>query len=129
MVLNLLLQCCHWISFTTFLAGLAATFTSLPKMFLTPALVAGFVLILMRHKPGIANTPVFFTSFVAMVTKLLINSEHCLVFKLFSVANAFTRAPLLIALAAPAFIDFMGGAMVLDNVGIQRIKQEDSQGL
>merc|ERR1712087_958187 len=58
-------------AFTTVLAGFAATFTSLPKMFLTPAFVAGFTLVLMRHKPGIANTPVFLTSFVAMSTKLL----------------------------------------------------------
>merc|ERR1719163_2565935 len=71
-------------TFTTVLAGLALTFISLPKMILTPALVAGFVRVLIRHRPGMANTPV-----------------------------VFNRAPLLIAFAfAPCFIDFMGGNML-----------------
>merc|ERR1719178_421661 len=96
-------------AFTTVLAGFAATFTSLPKMFLMPALVAGFTWVLMRHKPGIVKTPVFFTSFVAMSTKLLKTCAHSFVFKPCSSAIAFKKAPLLIAFAA--FIDFIG-AMV-----------------
>merc|ERR1711904_334895 len=106
---------------TTFLAGLAATFTSLPKMFLTPALVAGLVLVLIRHKPGIAKTPVFFTSFVAMATKLLITSEQVLGFKSFSLAIAFSKAPLVMAFAAAAFIDFIGGNMVRGRLGSNRL--------
>merc|ERR1719284_2352185 len=100
---DLLVQICFFNAaagkaFTTFLAGLAATFTSLPNITLTPAFVAGFVRVLMRHKPGIANTPVFLTSFVAIATKLLSTFEQVLVL-MSSVANAFTKAPLLIALA------------------------------
>merc|ERR1719198_683746 len=103
---------------------LAATFTSLPKMFLTPALVAGFVRVLMRHKPGIANTPVFFTSFVAMATKLLMIWEQVLAL-MSSVANAFTKAPLLIALAPAAFIDFIGAMICNAGNDIARSKHED----
>merc|ERR1711862_664851 len=84
-------------AFTTVLAGFAATFTSLPKMFLMPALVAGFTRVLMRHKPGTVNTPVFFTSFVAISTKLLNTCAHSFVFKPCSSAIAFKKAPLLIA--------------------------------
>merc|ERR1719359_1359127 len=50
-----------------------------------------------------------------MATKLLITWEHAFCFKPFSVASVFIRAPLVIALA-PAFIDFMGGNMMLDKV-------------
>merc|ERR1712006_76963 len=73
---NIVLQICFFSAaagktFTTVFAGFALTLTSLPNIVLTPALVAGFVRVLMRHKPGMANTPVFFTSFAAMFTKLL----------------------------------------------------------
>merc|ERR1719504_570287 len=104
-------------AFTTVLAGFAATFTSLPKMFLTPAFVAGFPLVLMRHKPGIANTPVFLTSFVAMSTRLLSTVEQALVLISFLVAMAFNKAPLVMAFfAAPAFMDFMGGNMLFERI-------------
>merc|ERR1719263_1232951 len=94
-------------------AGLAFTFVSLPNMTLTPAFVAGFVLVFKRQSPGMVNTPVFFTSFVAMATRLLITSEHAFCFKPCSVASALDKAPFVIALP-PAFMDFfMGGNMVL----------------
>merc|ERR1712072_1280064 len=47
-----------------------------------------------------------------MTTMLLITSEQAFCFKPCSVASAFVMAPLVMALP-PAFIDFMGGSMVL----------------
>merc|ERR1719337_24035 len=73
---------------------------------------AGLVLVLMRQRPGTANTPVFLTSFAATVTRLFSTLEQAFVFKPCSVAIAFNRAPFVIALAAPAFMDFIGGNMV-----------------
>merc|ERR1719504_327549 len=102
-------------AFTTVLAGFAATFTSLPKMFLTPAFVAGFTRVLIRHKPGSANTPFFLTSFVAISTRLLSTLEQVLVL-MSSVAMAFNKAPLVMALFAPAFMDFMAGAISLERI-------------
>merc|ERR1739845_305907 len=61
-----------------------------------------------------ANTPVLFTSFVAMAAKLSITFEQTAVLSSCSSASAFTRAPLVIALA-PAFIAFMG-AIASDKV-------------
>merc|ERR1719262_1626303 len=52
-----------------------------------------------------------------MATMLLITSEQAFCFKPCSVASAFVMAPFVIALP-PAFIDFMGGSMVLGKVGI-----------
>merc|ERR1711862_511507 len=100
-------------AFTIVFAGFAATFISLPKMFFTPAFVAGFTRVLMRHSPGIANTPVFLTSFEAMATKLLSTCEHVLVLRPLSVAMVFNRAPLVMAFA-PAFMDFIGGNISLE---------------
>merc|ERR1719281_2028991 len=57
-------------AFTTVFAGFAFTLVSLPKIILVHAFVAGLVLVLMRHRPGMVNTPVFLTSFVATVTRL-----------------------------------------------------------
>merc|ERR1719262_1957871 len=53
-----------------------------------------------------ANTPVLFTSFVAMAAKLSITFEQTAVLSSCSSASAFTRALLVIALA-PAFIAFI----------------------
>merc|ERR1719446_1936102 len=47
-----------------------------------------------------------------MATMLLITSEQAFCFKPCSVASAFVMAPLVIAFP-PAFIDFMGGSIVL----------------
>merc|ERR1711904_545054 len=66
---------------TTVLAGFALTLTSLPNMTFTPALVAGFVRVLMRHNPGTVKMPVFFPSFEAMSTRLVNTLEQSLVFK------------------------------------------------
>merc|ERR1719181_361698 len=47
-----------------------------------------------------------------MATMLLITSEQAFCFKPCSVARAFVMAPLVIAFP-PAFIDFIGGSIVL----------------
>merc|ERR1712072_778834 len=48
-----------------------------------------------------------------MATMLLMTSEQAFCFKPCSVASAFVMAPFDIAFFPPAFIDFMGGNMVL----------------
>merc|ERR1719149_256881 len=100
-------------AFTMVFAGLAFTLVSLPNIILTPALVAGFVRVLMRHTPGSVKTPEAFTSLVAMATMLLITSEQAFCFKPCSAASALVKAPFVIAFLAPAFMDFMGGNMML----------------
>merc|ERR1719324_1408974 len=93
-------------------AGFAFTLVSLPKIIFVHAFVAGLVLVLMRHRPGTAKTPVFLTSFAATVTRLFSTLEQAFVFKPCSVAIAFNKAPFVMAFAAPVFMDFMGGNMV-----------------
>merc|ERR1719183_2299516 len=104
-------------AFTTVLAGFAFTFTSLPKMFLTPALVAAFLRVLILQRPGIVKMPAFLTSAVASSVKLSRSSEHAFVFISCFSARTLTMAPLDIALA-PDFIDFIDffliGAMLAD---------------
>merc|ERR1719460_3118887 len=51
-----------------------------------------------------------------MATMLLMTSEQAFCFNPCSVASAFVMAPLVIAFP-PAFIDFIGGSMVLVKVG------------
>merc|ERR1719456_567248 len=48
-----------------------------------------------------------------MATMLLITSEQAFCFRLCSAASAFVMAPFDIAFFPPAFIDFIGGSMVL----------------
>merc|ERR1719247_1290149 len=47
-----------------------------------------------------------------MATRLLITSEQAFCLRLCSVASGLVMAPFVMALP-PAFIDFMGGSMVL----------------
>merc|ERR1719375_1345425 len=101
-------------AFTMVFAGFAFTLVSLPNMILTPALVAGLVLVFKRQSPGIVKTPFFLTSAVAIATRLLITSEQAFCLSSCSVARAFVIAPLLIAFLPPAFMDFMGGSMLTD---------------
>merc|ERR1719272_22762 len=86
-------------AFTIVFAGFAFTLVSLPNILLTPAFVAGFERVFKRHRPGVVNTPVFFTSCVAMATTLLITSAQAFCFRPCSVASAFATAPLVIAFA------------------------------
>merc|ERR1712050_61641 len=62
-------------AFTTFFAGLAFTMTTLPKISFLPAFVAGFIRVLILHKPG--SVPMLFltTSFVAMSQRLPMSSH------------------------------------------------------
>merc|ERR1719408_806636 len=100
------------LAFTLVFAGLAFTLVSLPNMILTPAFVAGFVLVLRRQRPGMVKTPFFLTSAVAIATRLLMTSEQAFCFNSCSVARAFVMAPLLMAFLPPAFMDFIGGSMI-----------------
>merc|ERR1719424_2048208 len=55
-----------------------------------------------------------------MATMLLITSEQAFCFKPCSAANAFVKAPFVMAFLAPAFMDFIGGSMALRNkVGLK----------
>merc|ERR1719473_594247 len=103
-------------------AGFAFTLVSLPNMILTPAFVAGFKRVLMRHTPGTVKTPDALTSFVAMATMLLMTSEQAFCFKPCSVARAFAKAPFVIAFFAPAFIDFIGGNISDEEEALEREK-------
>merc|ERR1719157_508502 len=48
-----------------------------------------------------------------MATMLLINSEQAFCFKPCSAASALVKAPFVIAFLPPAFMDFMGGNIML----------------
>merc|ERR1740129_1790863 len=58
-------------AFTTFFAGLALMMVILPNISLLPALVAGFMRVLMRQRPGKVKTPDFFTSAVPISARML----------------------------------------------------------
>merc|ERR1712173_296784 len=79
---------------TTVFAGLALTMTVLPNISLLPALVAGFFLVLMRHRPGIVKMPVFFTSPVPISARLAMNLLATVFFSSSFVARASAMAPL-----------------------------------
>merc|ERR1712070_1084929 len=66
-------------AFTMVLAGLAFTLISWPKAILLPALVAGFLRVLILQRLGIVKILVFFTSVVARVAKLSRSPEHTFV--------------------------------------------------
>merc|ERR1712118_226523 len=103
--LYLLLESCCWECLHNFFCGLRSDFDLLPKMFLTPALVAGFMRVLILHNPGMLKMPVFFTSLAAISTKDLSRSELAFCFKPCSSANFFVICPLVMTLAAaPLFI-------------------------
>merc|ERR1719421_444120 len=98
---------------TTVFAGFALTLVSLPNITFTHAFVAGFVLVLMRQRPGSVKTPFFFTSLVPTDTRLFKTPEQAFVFKPCSVAIAFKSAPFVMAFAPPAFMAFfIGGNMM-----------------
>merc|ERR1711941_65522 len=90
---------------TIFCAGLALTMHILPKISLLPALVAGFMRVLMRHRPGTVKMPVFFTSAVATSARLAITLVATDFFSSHLVASASAIAPL------PMTVAFFMGAM------------------
>merc|ERR1719192_3042902 len=94
-------------AFTIVLAGFAFTICILPKISRFPALVAGFVRVLILQRPGMVKTPAFFTSAAATFAKVSRSFVHCDFFTSTPVANASASAPLVMALVA-VFID---GAM------------------
>merc|ERR1719169_182274 len=99
-------------AFTTVLAGFAFTLISCPKAILFPALVAGFLRVLILQRLGIVKIPFFFTSVVARVAKLSRSPEQTLVFISCCSASVLIRAPLVMTLPAFAFIAFFMGAIV-----------------
>merc|ERR1711941_239336 len=79
---------------TIFFAGLALTMVILPKISLLPALVAGFMRVLMRHRPGTVKMPVFLTSAVAISARLLMPLAATDFFSSHWVAMESAMAPL-----------------------------------
>merc|ERR1712087_954445 len=75
-------------AFTTFRAGLAFTITTLPKTSRSPAFVAGFVRVLILHRPGRVKAPVLDTSLLAICAKLPIIFAQTDFFNSHSVAKA-----------------------------------------
>merc|ERR1740129_856946 len=103
-------SCAAGNALTIFLAGFAFSMITFPNTSRFPALVAGFVRSLRRAKPGIAKTPVFFTSAVATFASSSRHFEATAFFNSHAAANASARAPFDMALAAAfAFI----GAIVI----------------
>merc|ERR1712062_214610 len=98
-------------AFTTVFAGLAFTTTSLPKAILLPALVAGFVRVLIMQSPGMVNLPALFTSFVATLARVSRILEASDFFKSCWVAIASARPVLVIVAAFPDFIAFIGAIL------------------
>merc|ERR1719262_30876 len=97
-------------AFTTVVAGLAFTITSLPKISLLPALVAGFKRVLIRHTPGRTNFPACLTCAVATLARLPSTFDTSDLFSSVSSASACAKALFVIALPVglPPFIAFMG---------------------
>merc|ERR1740116_814801 len=79
---------------TTFFAGLALMMQILPNISLLPALVAGFMRVLMRQRPGKVKTPVFLTSAVPISARLLRILLATAFFNSHFVARASAMAPL-----------------------------------
>merc|ERR1711976_814202 len=77
-------------AFTIFFAGFALTMTTLPKISLLPAFVAGLVRVLKRHNDGIAKMPFFLTSLVA---------SSAIMFSIFAQTFCLSSVPLAKALA------------------------------
>merc|ERR1711862_418084 len=63
-------------AFTTVLAGLAFTMTTLPKTSLFPAFFSGFKRVLIVHRPGITNFPALFSCCVPISAKLFTACAH-----------------------------------------------------
>merc|ERR1719226_273206 len=91
----------------TVLAGFALTSTTLPNISLLPALVAGFLRVLIIARPGMTNLPVFLTSPVPTLARVAraVAATDLLISQ--ASAMAAVRAPLVIT------VDFIIGAMML----------------
>merc|ERR1719420_670844 len=97
----------------TVLAGFAATVTSLPNISLLPALVAGFLRVLIMTSPGSTNLPALLTCAPPISARASMIFEHSDFFISHAVARAsamppFPRAfPVALGLAFFAFIAFI----------------------
>merc|ERR1712226_1672318 len=92
---------------TIFRAGLAFTITTLPKTSRLPAFVAGFVRVLILHRPGTVKIPLFDTSWEAISAKLPMTFMHTDFFNSHSFARASAMAPLPMAF----WVCFMGAIL------------------
>merc|ERR1719487_2999954 len=95
-------------AFTTVLAGFAATVTSLPNINLFPALVAGFLLVLIMIKPGSTNLPALFTCLAPMSASASMIFEHSAFFISQAVARESAMAPFPRAAPAALGLAFIG---------------------
>ena len=91
------------------------TMTTLPKISLLPAFVAGLVRVFSRHKPGMENTPVFLHSFDAIVVSELSKLEHTFCLSSRPVDKALAMLPFVMARTAVFVVAFMG-LFVLGNM-------------
>merc|ERR1711941_194677 len=99
-------------AFTTVLAGLAFTTTSLPNIILLPALVAGFFLVLIMQSPGMVNLPVLSTSLAAKPARVSNILEASDFLMSCAVARASAMPPFGIDFTAfMAFIAFIGAIL------------------
>merc|ERR1719481_2397267 len=102
-------------AFTTVLAFIAATVTTLPNISRLPAWVAGFTRVLIMQMPGMVHFPAFFTSLVATLLRLSRTLDTSDFFNSVSSASAWAKAPLVKAFPCfiPAFIALIAfiGAM------------------
>merc|ERR1719221_415080 len=103
-------------AFTIFRAGRAFTITTLPKTSRLPAFVAGFVRVLILHKPGTVKIPLLDTSWEAISAKLPMTFMHTDFFNSHSFAKASAMAPLPMAF----WVVFMGAILTkkTDRVGV-----------
>merc|ERR1719296_162549 len=96
-------------AFTIFLAGFAFTITTLPKISLLPAFVAGLVRVLSLHRPGTVKAPAFFTSCVATCARRSRAFAHT-DFLISQEAAKASAIPLLV-MARTAVAFFMGAIL------------------
>merc|ERR1719479_551792 len=97
-------------AFTTVLAGLAFTITTLPNTSFLPALVAGFKRVLTMATPGTTTLPTPFTWAAAISPSFSTTLLQSFFFSSHPPARASARAPLLITFAPP-FMAFMGAIL------------------
>merc|ERR1719396_89203 len=84
---------------TTVLAGLAFSKTVLPNISLLPALVAGFLRVLIMTRPGITNFPFFFVSSVPMLASVEMTCAATPFLSSHPSAMAAASAPFVMTLA------------------------------
>merc|ERR1719335_744362 len=94
-------------AFTTFLAGFALTTITLPNTSRLPALVAGFMRVLILQRPATVKMPLLLTCLVPRSANAFNTPAACDFLSSHFFASSSAIAPCAIALA-PAFIAFIG---------------------